>query len=573
MKDFFISYNNADRRWAVWIAWVLESAGYSVVIQDWDFLPGENFVNRMNVAAREAERTIAVLSDDYLKAEYTQPEWMSAFRRDPTGEKRTLIPVRVRPFKPTDDLLSSVIYIDLVNFSEVDAERVLLGGLFSGRAKPAERPEFPAAIRGEAPALISEGPAEFPGPAGGGADASGAVVETADDGEPPHGSLSVEERRELAAGLKALSAGEFNILLFALDPPAGAVPPMPATQADRAAALLSWAAGPRGRGLVKVRAAFEKLKRSAEPSVGAEANLGVLVEKTCDREKQEGTFRRHLNVDGVVRPGFPQLYLVHGPEREGHASFVERLRETAVRDYALLHTAEETASVSFWELGWPTSGDLKIDGDHLVSMLLEKGRRRLRPGDFDEPARAFREVLAAEGEASTLVVQHRIAGEDLRPGLTGRLVERYLEFWDGLRDDGEATRVFVFLNVIYPPFRPEGFWPPRMVQERRHRQRLEAVRGELCALARLPGRDPALRPAPPRAFFAVLDELPCVRLEDVKLWFDKNKLSALAGRADRDSKEIYRSNGWDADSCRNMDDVELALHAFLNRIPTTGVHA
>ena len=31
MKDFFISYNQADRAWAEWIAWILEEAGYTVV--------------------------------------------------------------------------------------------------------------------------------------------------------------------------------------------------------------------------------------------------------------------------------------------------------------------------------------------------------------------------------------------------------------------------------------------------------------------------------------------------------------------------------------------------------------
>jgi hypothetical protein len=47
MKHFFISYNKADKQWAEWIAWILEEAGYSVVIQAWDFRPGENFALRM----------------------------------------------------------------------------------------------------------------------------------------------------------------------------------------------------------------------------------------------------------------------------------------------------------------------------------------------------------------------------------------------------------------------------------------------------------------------------------------------------------------------------------------------
>ena len=58
-KDFFISYNRADRQWAEWIAWQLEAAGYSIVIQAWDFRPGGNFVLDMQRAASESRQTIA----------------------------------------------------------------------------------------------------------------------------------------------------------------------------------------------------------------------------------------------------------------------------------------------------------------------------------------------------------------------------------------------------------------------------------------------------------------------------------------------------------------------------------
>src|SRR6266508_5402179 len=96
MKDFFVSYNRADRAWAEWVAWQLEEASYTVVIQAWDFRPGSNFVVDMQKAAAEAQRTIAILSPDYLDARYTQPEWTAAFAQDPTGEKGLLLPVRVR---------------------------------------------------------------------------------------------------------------------------------------------------------------------------------------------------------------------------------------------------------------------------------------------------------------------------------------------------------------------------------------------------------------------------------------------------------------------------------------------
>src|SRR5260370_36685309 len=67
LKDFLISYSSADRLWAEWIAWQLEQEGYSVVLQTWDFRPGQDFVQSLQDAVRETGRTIAVLSPDYLK--------------------------------------------------------------------------------------------------------------------------------------------------------------------------------------------------------------------------------------------------------------------------------------------------------------------------------------------------------------------------------------------------------------------------------------------------------------------------------------------------------------------------
>jgi tetratricopeptide (TPR) repeat protein len=143
VPNFFISYNKADLPWAEWIAWQLEAAGYTSIIQAWDFRPGSNFVLDMQRAATEAERTIAVLSPDYLVALYTQPEWAAAFAQDPTGEKGTLLPVRVRACE-LKGLLSPIVYIDLVGRDAAAAKQALLAGAKRGRAKPANEPDFPA---------------------------------------------------------------------------------------------------------------------------------------------------------------------------------------------------------------------------------------------------------------------------------------------------------------------------------------------------------------------------------------------------------------------------------------------
>src|SRR5215469_950488 len=95
-RDFFLSYTGSDQQWAEWIALQLEEDGYSVFIQAWDFRPGANFVAEMDRAARCADRTLLVLSPAYLQSNYALAEWAAAFRRDPSGEGRRVLPVRVQ---------------------------------------------------------------------------------------------------------------------------------------------------------------------------------------------------------------------------------------------------------------------------------------------------------------------------------------------------------------------------------------------------------------------------------------------------------------------------------------------
>lgn len=144
-RDFFISYNKADRHWAEWVAWELEEKNYTTFLQEWDFRPGQSFVLRMNQATQQANRTIAILSPDYLDANYTQPEWSAAFAQDPTGDKGLLVPIRVRECA-LQGLLSQIIYIDLVGLEEQAAKEKLLAGVHLDRAKPQRKPTFPHTI-------------------------------------------------------------------------------------------------------------------------------------------------------------------------------------------------------------------------------------------------------------------------------------------------------------------------------------------------------------------------------------------------------------------------------------------
>ncbi|MEP7300888.1 MAG: toll/interleukin-1 receptor domain-containing protein [Caldimonas sp.] len=143
MKDFFISYNSADKAWAEWLAWQVEASGWSVVVQAWDFRPGGNFVLDMNRALTDTRRTIAVLSPSFLAADFTAPEWAATFAADPTGVARRLVPVRVRDCRP-GGLLAAIVYIDLVGIRNREEGRLrLLDGL-KARVKPEHEPDMPA---------------------------------------------------------------------------------------------------------------------------------------------------------------------------------------------------------------------------------------------------------------------------------------------------------------------------------------------------------------------------------------------------------------------------------------------
>lgn len=146
--DFFVSFSGRDKEWADWIAWTIDDAGYSVIYQPWNFEPGTNFVLQMNKAARSCT-TIAVLSENYLSSNFTQPEWAAAFAADPTGFKKKLIPIRISECNLKGTLLSQIVYIDLVGiFDQATAKQIILDGLKG--YKPSEAPEYPS-TSGKAP--------------------------------------------------------------------------------------------------------------------------------------------------------------------------------------------------------------------------------------------------------------------------------------------------------------------------------------------------------------------------------------------------------------------------------------
>lgn len=143
--DFFVSYTRADQEWAEWIAWHLEAAGYSVLIQAWDFVPGTNWIKRMQDGVSRSARVIIVLSPAYIGSLFGTAEWQAVWAHDPDGAKRRIIPMRIADCE-RPGLLMGIVGIDLFGIPEPEMTMRLQSAVQSalaGRAKPLSPPSLP----------------------------------------------------------------------------------------------------------------------------------------------------------------------------------------------------------------------------------------------------------------------------------------------------------------------------------------------------------------------------------------------------------------------------------------------
>ncbi len=110
--DFFISRAGADAGVADQIGHILEDAGYSVILQQWDFA-NRNFMERMHAALESGARVIALISPEYLKSEHCMAEALNAIGHDPLNKLARLIVMRVAECTP-GGLFTALAYWDLL---------------------------------------------------------------------------------------------------------------------------------------------------------------------------------------------------------------------------------------------------------------------------------------------------------------------------------------------------------------------------------------------------------------------------------------------------------------------------
>jgi len=136
-KKYFISYTTRteeDRQWAIWVEWFLRvQLGHDTIMQEYDFQPGDNFIERMDDALKKADCVIGILTHTYMQSAYCKDEWTNADR---------FIPVRFDNCNP-QGLLKNRVYINLYKLDSASAKKELAAKLKIS-TRPTEEPLFPA---------------------------------------------------------------------------------------------------------------------------------------------------------------------------------------------------------------------------------------------------------------------------------------------------------------------------------------------------------------------------------------------------------------------------------------------
>ncbi len=94
--DFFISYRGARTDWALWVNWVVRSAGFSTVLMD-EFQVGTTWTSNMRNAAQKCCRLIPLYSADYWVSGACAEEFDAYWQHHlQNGMARFLLPMEIQ---------------------------------------------------------------------------------------------------------------------------------------------------------------------------------------------------------------------------------------------------------------------------------------------------------------------------------------------------------------------------------------------------------------------------------------------------------------------------------------------
>ena len=144
--DFFVSHAGSDEDWAKWLAQQLQNAGYTVELDVWNWSAGIDVIQVTQRALDRASRMLAVWTPEYFTRQWADMEHRVSFARSQL-QPGWLLPVVVRacPIEVIPVLYRTLIWVDLVGLSEVEAREKLLAAV-EGPTRPTHRQPYPGEV-------------------------------------------------------------------------------------------------------------------------------------------------------------------------------------------------------------------------------------------------------------------------------------------------------------------------------------------------------------------------------------------------------------------------------------------
>jgi hypothetical protein len=134
MVDFFVSRRGIAADVAQEVAEVLESRGYTVIVQDFDIPSSTNFIGAIHDAVKAAKHFVGLLTEDYDTSPFTRAEWTSFYAAAaPSGGKRRLIVLRIDDVEPPG-LLAPIVYGNLFGVTDPERRREIIIAAAEGRS-------------------------------------------------------------------------------------------------------------------------------------------------------------------------------------------------------------------------------------------------------------------------------------------------------------------------------------------------------------------------------------------------------------------------------------------------------
>jgi hypothetical protein len=244
-------------------------------------------------------------------------------------------------------------------------------------------------------------------------------------------------------------------------------------------------------------------------------NRGALVQKLCDRHRQEEHFFDFICAARERNRGMPLMCIVPGREGECHGSLAERLTDILSR---ALGNNGNLARVRSRPVIWQYERGVVQRFRRLLDGLFASFEPKPQPVALSEgemTASRFQELLRGSFCELAVVHHHLTAAYwDLR---TARLLARYRRFWITIPEGTASVPVIIFIHVVFPGCHPDAAAEsrPRLSARLGHFGRRAAISAQLRLLLGRSGCP-----------FLVLKELEPIRRPDVYEWMVNNEVFA-----------------------------------------------